>query len=416
MIHQDADLYVIGGGIIGLCSAIHLQSQGVLVAIIEADTIGQGASWGNAGHLATEQVFPIADPSVLKQLPSMLFDPLGPLRLDLGYLPKLFPWAIKLLFSLRPEAFQKTHHALKAINDISLDAWHAFSQTWQLHDQIHIQGSLLSAETPSTLAKLHEHGDKLRALGVANQQLSQGELLEYEPNLADNQLGALFFPATGHVSDLPAIITRLKTAFVQLGGVIHEHCAVKHIQTQNDGVLLTTTQGQMTAQHIMISAGAFSKPLTYQATRINVALDTERGYHLMLPHETDRLSIPVTSMDRRFIMTPMAGGLRLAGTVEFAGLNKPANMRRAYNLLELAKPMFKRRLNDDDKQPWMGFRPSTCDSLPVIDKVGRVLLNFGHQHLGLTQAAASAMLVKDLYFNQTPKIDMTPYRLSRFDG
>lgn len=134
----------------------------------------------------------------------------------------------------------------------------------------------------------------------------------------------------------------------------------------------------------------------------------------MLPNETARLSVPVTSMDRRFIMTPMTDGLRLAGTVEFAGLDKPANMQRAYNLLTLAKPMFKSELDATNHTPWMGFRPSTCDSLPVIDKVGRVFLNFGHQHLGLTQAVASASLVSALYFNHSPSINLSPYRLERF--
>lgn len=411
---HSSDFCVIGGGIVGLCSAIQLQSQGVSVTILDADYIGQGASWGNAGHLAVEQVFAIADPSVLYQLPSMLFDPLGPLRLDWQYLPKLFPWAIKLLLSMQQKAQTNTHEALKALNGISLETWRDFSRQWQLDKWVHIQGSLLTAETPSTLAKLYEHGKKLSTLGVVNHQLDQGELLEREPALAENQLGALFFPNTGHISDLSKMIATLKAAFIEMGGVIYEQCAVKHIQVQDDGVALVTTQHEMKATHIMISAGAFSKPLAYQATGVNVALDTERGYHLMLPNEIARLSIPVTSMDRRFIMTPMNEGLRLAGTVEFAGLDKPANMQRAYNLLKLAKPMFKSSLNDENKTPWMGFRPSTCDSLPVIDKIGRVFLNFGHQHLGLTQAVASAMLISDLYFDKPSKISLAPYRLERF--
>lgn len=414
MTNQGIQLHIIGGGIIGLCSAVMLQSQGISVAIAESGKIGQGASWGNAGHLATEQVFPIADPSILMQLPSMLFDPLGALRLDWRYLPKIFPWAIKLLLSMRHDAFMATHDALKTLNGISLMSWQAFSQQWQLGNWVHTQGSILTAETPKTLAKLYTHGDKLASLGVVNHKLSQDELLEHEPALADIQLGALFFPDTGHISDLPGVILRLKDVFLQMGGVIYEQCAVTHIQVQNDVIKLMTTQGEMMAEQVMISAGAFSKPLVYQATGVDVPLDTERGYHLMLPNETARLSVPVTSMDRRFIMTPMTDGLRLAGTVEFAGLDKPANMQRAYNLLTLAKPMFKEELQDDGKQPWMGFRPSTCDSLPVIDKVGRVFLNFGHQHLGLTQAVASASLVSELYFNQSPSINLSPYRLERF--
>ncbi len=112
-------------------------------------------------------------------------------------------------------------------------------------------------------------------------------------------------------------------------------------------------------------------------SRIKVPLETERGYHLMLPNELSRLSIPVSSMDRRFIMTPMSQGLRLAGTVEYAGLKRPDNMQRAQHFLPLAQPMLKEALNSQQSTSWMGFRPSTSDSLPVFSQI-----IFGHQHLG----------------------------------
>ncbi|WII95632.1 FAD-binding oxidoreductase [Moraxella haemolytica] len=413
-IKTDADFYIIGGGVIGLCTAMRLQSQGQSVVILEAGTVGTGASLGNAGHIATEQVFPIADPSVIKQLPSMLFDPLGPLRLDWAYLPKLFPWAIKLLLSMRDESFQRTHEALKQINGVSLSAWQNFADKWGLDKWVHTHGSLLTAESQSSLLQLKQHGEKLAALGVANDFVSQDELAEREPALASNQLGALFFPNTGHISNLEGVYKVLIAHFVGMGGVICENCKVNKIDATEQTVRLITTKGEILAPHIIISAGAFSKPLVMQATGVEVALDTERGYHLMLPNESSRLCVPVTSMDRRFIMTPMYAGLRLAGTVEFAGLKKPANMQRAYNLLKLANPMFKQNLDDSQSEPWMGFRPSTADSLPVIDKLGRVYLNFGHQHLGLTQAVISAQLISDLYFNQPSAIDRNPYKLERF--
>ena len=113
-------------------------------------------------------------------------------------------------------------------------------------------------------------------------------------------------------------------------------------------------------------------------------------------------------------MTPMQKGLRLAGTVEYAGLEAPANMQRAQMLLQQAQPMLKTELNASDKMPWMGFRPSTADSLPIIDKIGTVFLNFGHQHLGLTQAVVSAQMIAEYYFDETHTIDPTPYRLARF--
>lgn len=411
--NQHYELCVIGGGIVGLCSALQLQALGQSVAIFDQDRIGMGASFGNAGHLAVEQVFPIADKSVLTQLPSMLFDPLGPLRLDLAYLPKLMPWAVKLLLNMRQKPFLATHEALKALNGISLTAWQDFSKRWGLDEWVQVEGSLLTAETLQSVAKLQTHAKHLNDMGIATQFLSQQELQEMAPALSDSQLGAILFPKTGHITDLVQVIETLKEKFVQLGGVIYEHHKVLDVAV-SDKVVLTTSQGEFFGNRVLVSMGAFSRPLVKKLTSIDVPLDTERGYHLMLPKEVGRLSIPVSSMDRRFIMTPMAGGLRLAGTVEYAGLTAPPNMDRAYNLLKLANPMLKTSLNDADKQAWMGFRPSTADSLPVIDKVGRVLLNFGHQHLGLTQAVASSELICALYFDKASAIDVSPYRLTRF--
>ena len=414
MIKQDADLYVVGGGILGLCSALQLQSQGQSVVIFEAEEIGKGASFGNAGHLAVEQVFPIADPSIIRQLPSMLFDPLGPLRLDIKYLPKLFPWAAKLLLNMRPEPFAVIHEALKQINGISLHAWQDFARQWELNSWVQVKGSVLCTETAAGLEKLKSHGNQLNAIGVPNRLLGQSELLALEPGLAANQQGALLFPETGHITDLAAVIQTLTHHFVSLGGKVYEHCRVLDMRSVENGIVLNTVKGEIVAGRVLLTMGAFSKSWVKKITGVSVPLDTERGYHLMLPKVKDRLSVPVTSLERRFIMTPMKGGLRLAGTVEYAGLSAPPNMSRAYNLLKLARPMLKDAIDDEDSSVWMGFRPSTADSLPVIDKVGRVFLNFGHQHLGLTQAVSSARLIEDLYFDRASVIDRKPYRLSRF--
>ncbi len=415
MSNRSFDLHIIGGGIIGLVTAVTLQARGVNVALLEADEIGHGASLGNAGHLAAEQVFPIADASMLRHIPAMLFNPAGPLRLDWRYLPRLMPWAMQLLMNMRPEPFERIHQALLNLNQSSIQSWQQFSNQWQLNDWVHVDGSLLTVEKVPSLTLLKAHGERLNAIGVTNELLNKEALLEREPALQDNQLGALFFPETGHITNLDAVINQLSHTFIQLGGHIIEHCRVLEAKTSTDGIHLITSQGDMTASSVMLSAGAHSKVLAKQLTNVSVPLDTERGYHLMLPHESARLHIPVSSMDRRFIMTPMQKGLRLAGTVEYAGLEAPANMQRAQMLLQQAQPMLKTELNASDKMPWMGFRPSTADSLPIIDKIGTVFLNFGHQHLGLTQAGGSAHRLAEYYIDETHTVDPTPYRLARFN-
>lgn len=407
---------IIGGGIIGLAIAVRLQRRGVQVVLFDAAEPGMGASWGNAGHIATEQVYPVADASVLPKLPAMLLDPLGPLRIDWRYVPQWLPWGFKLLKNMLPAPARRTQQALRSINGQSLGAWQRFAAEWQLQPWLKRQGSLLCCENEQTAASLKQHGQILNALGVENRWLEAAELHEQEPALAPSQKGALFYPATAHVSDLRAISLRLIEVFMGMGGRVEAHYPIRDARLMGtEGVRLVGDGGlEIRAAHVVLSAGAFSRPLVKALTGVTVPLDTERGYHLMLPHEAGRLRVPVSSAERRFVMTPMDKGLRLAGTVEYAGLKRPPNMGRARHLLPLANAMFSQPLDAREASEWMGFRPTTADSLPVIDRVGAVSLAFGHQHLGLTQAAMTAEMIEALFHGEPPPIDPTPFRLARF--
>lgn len=412
---MKAGTVIIGGGIIGTCIALGLKERGEDVLVLDAGDPCMGASWGNAGHIAIEQVYPVADASMLPRLPAMLRDPLGPLRIDWRYLPRLAPWGLQALRNMLPANSARSHRALVSINGQSLGAWQRLVDRWQLRSCLQLKGSLLCCEKPETARKLQELGRTLNALGVENRWLERAELHEMEPALGDSQQGGLFHPGTAHVGDLRALALGLLKALTDMGGKVQAHCAVRHALPDGEGGFrLQTERGEIRASRVVLSAGAFSKALARELTGVTVPLDTERGYHLMLPAETGRLRLPLASADRRFVMTPMARGLRLAGTVEYAGFDLPPNMERARHLLPLANGMLHTPLDARDAGEWMGFRPTTADSLPVIDRRGNVLLAFGHHHLGLTQAACTAEIVTALFFDEKPPIDPHPFRLARF--
>ena len=411
---KQADIVVVGAGIIGVACALQLARQGRRVVVLDPQAPGMGASYGNAGHLATEQVFPIADLSILKRLPAMLLDPMGPLRLDWTYLPRALPWFIRLLLNLRPARYQRTVAGLRALNEGSLGAWQRLLQSMGQTQLLREDGSLLVYERAESRAALDAVQQRMRQQGVAVDFWSGDAVRKAAPQLSDAIQGGLFFPATGHFLDPYTVVGELVNA-AKAEGVQFLQQRVLDGRLEGSGVSLTTDQGVLTAQQVLIACGAHSAKLTAALTGKQVPLDTERGYHLMLPHEQQRLPFAVTSLERKFIMTPMTGGLRLAGTVEFAGLDRPANMQRAWQLHRLSKGLFQHDLSDSEATPWMGFRPSLPDSLPIIDRVceGKVLLAFGHQHLGLTQAAVTAEWVGQLVAGeQVPQLHL--YRLERF--
>lgn len=411
---NQADIVVVGAGIIGVACALQLARQGRRVVVLDAQAPGMGASYGNAGHLATEQVFPIADLSILKRLPAMLLDPMGPLRLDWAYLPRALPWFIRLLLNLRPARYQRTVAGLRALNEGSLGAWQRLLQSIGQAQLLREDGSLLVFERAESRAALDAVQQRMRQQGVAVESWSGDAVRKAAPQLSDAIQGGLFFPATGHFLDPYMVVGELVNA-AKAEGVQFLQQRVLDARLEGSGVSLMTDQGVMTAQQVLIACGAHSAKLTAALTGKQVPLDTERGYHLMLPHEQQRLPFAVTSLERKFIMTPMTGGLRLAGTVEFAGLDRPANMQRAWQLHRLSKGLFRHDLSHSEATPWMGFRPSLPDSLPIIDRVceGKVLLAFGHQHLGLTQAAVTAERVGQLAAGERVP-ELQPYRLDRF--
>ncbi|RON51607.1 NAD(P)/FAD-dependent oxidoreductase [Pseudomonas frederiksbergensis] len=417
---DQPDIAVVGAGIIGVACALRLARQGLRVVVIDRQDPGHGASFGNAGHLATEQVFPIADLSIVRRLPAMLLDPMGPLRLDWKYLPRALPWFARLLLNLRPAPFQRTVAGLRALNESSLGAWQRLLQDIARPQLLREDGSLLVFERPESRQAIDALQARMRQQQVPVDVWQAKVIREIAPQLSEGIQGGLFFPDTGHFLDPYRVVCELvhaaKTSGVQF---LKQQVQGGHLYEQ--GVSLLTDQGSVNARKVLIACGAHSAKLTAALTGKKIPLDTERGYHLMLPHEHDRLPFAVTSLERKFIMTPMTDGLRLAGTVEFAGLDRPPSMERAWQLHRLSKGLFRRDLNADDATPWMGFRPSLPDSLPIIDRVceGKVLLAFGHQHLGLTQAAVTAELIgrmtaPEAVCNRHDLPNIEPYRLDRF--
>jgi len=418
---SSADIAVVGAGIVGVACALQLARQGLRVALIDQQEPGHGASFGNAGHLATEQVFPIADLSILKRLPAMLMDPMGPLRLDWKYMPRALPWFTRLLLNLRPAPFQRSVAGIRALNEGSLEAWQRLLQVIDRPQLLKEDGSLLVFERADSRPSLDALQARLATQRVPVELWQAGAVREAAPQLSERIQGGLFFPRTGHFLDPYQVVCALVTAAKASGVVFLKQCVLDG-RLHEGGVSLVTDQGSLAARQVLIACGAHSAKLTAALTGKRVPLDTERGYHLNLPHEHGRLPFAVTSLERKFIMTPMAGGLRLAGTVEFAGLKRAPSMQRAWQLHRMSQGLFRRDLSAEDATPWMGFRPSLPDSLPIIDKVadGKVLLAFGHQHLGLTQAAVTAEMIARLAVsscsarmpNGLPALDA--YRLDRF--
>ncbi|WP_036178783.1 FAD-dependent oxidoreductase [Marinomonas sp. MED121] len=411
----QADIAVLGAGIVGVCCALALQKSGHQVTLIDRDGVGEGCSKGNAGHFATEQILPLATPGLMWKIPKMLLDPLGPVSIRWSYLHKIAPWLIRFMLNTRSGPFSQGVDALTGLNNAALPAWLTLLEALGEQKQIKADGSLLVFESQKSVLDYEDTHLFLNEQGIKTQSLSGCQVRELEPGLSGNICHGVLFPNTAHTTDPHKLTRVLAEHFIKQGGKLIEQ-EVEALDMNDEGVEVKLNGASYQVPKLVLATGAWSKHWVQALTKKKVPLDTERGYHLMLPKVDTSLKVPVTSADRRFIMTPMNEGLRLAGTVEFGGLHTSPNMKRAHMLVRHAQVLLP-RIDAEVGQTWMGFRPSLPDSLPIIDKVGakgQVILAFGHQHLGLTQAAVTGELVDALTHNQKPKLDMTPFRHDRF--
>lgn len=404
---------VIGAGVIGITSALKLQQLGFNVTIFDPQGAAQGCSKGNAGHLATEQVFPLASPSTIKQIPSMLFASQSPLSIRWRDVLSTLPWMIRFLYSARKRSFDTSTRALTELNQHSLPSWETLLSSIDEEGLIKVDGSLLVFESEALFESYQETLDALNQAGVEYQIWDQLRLRRKLPKLGLQVRYGVFFPNTGHTIEPYELCVSLNQRFQELGGKFVEN-----------GVLSLTKQGEVITENgtqqfdrIVLAAGLHSAPLVASLTGIKVPIQAERGYHVMVEKFDHELPMAVSSADRKFIMTPMKHGLRLAGTVEYGSPSAPFNRKRTELLIKQGDIMLQdgidRRAVGDH---WMGERPSTSDSLPVIDTIcdDKIVLAFGHQHLGLTQAAITADLVSQLITNQPTSINVAPFTLRRF--
>ena len=348
---NKATVAVVGAGIIGICTALYLQRNGYKVTIIDSEGISNGCSKGSAGHFATEQVFPLADKALLPQLPIMLLDPTGPFRIKASYLFKAMPWFLRFLANMRTKKVNKHIRALRGLNERALAAYEPLIVQANLRHLIINQGSLLTFEK-NCAKKAKNQLAHYQSQGVNVELISKQALKQLEPNLSDSIECALLFKDVGHSCDPEALAIQLAQHFMEQGGDFVQN-TVEQIKTTSSGLRLKLKQDIFEFNKVVVATGAWSKSLM-EPLGYKLPIEAERGYHLMV-NQHNLISRPVTSADRKFIMTPMSGGLRLAGTVEFAGLNAKMNDKRAEALWPHAKAMLPslKQSNINQKAKWM---------------------------------------------------------------
>jgi D-amino-acid dehydrogenase len=409
---------IIGAGIVGVSTAAFLQKAGFRVTVIDRLPPGEGCSFGNAGGVAFAEIMPTIHPRILLKIPGWLMDPLGPLTIRWSYLPKALPWFLAAGRNAMPSRVKaiteaRANLALRVVADFETLLKDAGS-----HELLKYEDTLRLYDNGRQFASEANERSIKKSFGYEMKRLSGDECRELEPALSPHIHCGVFHGGWYFITNPERMVKSIAANVVCNGGEIIADDVVRIEQEASKAKSLVLKSGkQITLDRLVICAGAHSHFLAGQLGE-KVLLEAERGYHIVLPNSGVKLSRSLTYARTPGAATPMEMGLRLAGTDEFAGLEAEPNWARADALWKIFKGLLpKLKEPDSTTTRWMGRRPGTPDSLPVIGPsktTSNVWYGFGHSHMGLTWGPSTGRLISELMTGSKSNIDLSPFRVDRF--
>ena len=415
MSNNEGPVVVVGAGIIGTTIAYELQRRGKGAVLVERDPDGKGASYGNMASIAVTEFMPASRPSVWAQMPKWLVDPEGPVRIRPSYLPKLTPWFLRFLEASRPSRVKELEAAGAVLCRRVYEDLMPLLQAAELTDMLTEEGCLSLYADEAEFRADREHIAVLERFGFRHEVLGGNAIRDLEPALTTEIAKAVLFPDNRSIRDPYKLLLKLREKFLALGGRI-EQGEVAGFDSGDRVKAVRLKDGRsVAASRVVLAAGAYTGKLA-RLLGEPVPLETERGYHtqIMAPGISMRHSIIWPA--RAFMVTPTAGGIRVGGTVEMAGLEAAPDYRRAKVLVKRAREALP-DLRAEKATEWMGHRPALPDTVPIIGPSAKhrgIFYATGHGHLGLTYAATTGRLIADLVTGAEPPVDLKPYRVDRF--
>ena len=406
---------IVGAGIVGVSAGLWLRRfSDAQVTLIDRLDPGEGTSHGNAGVLAACAVVPVTGPGLVAKAPKMLLDPEYPLFLRWGYLPKLLPWLLKYLGHANEAETRRIAKGLAPIVADSVDQHKALVAGTGLEAWVNESDYSYAYASRADFEAERFSWSLRRDAGFEPVFREGAEVQAFEPALGPGVGFLATLRDHGYIADPGGYVKAIAQAFEKAGGRILR-AEIRDVDLSGGQVrAVLTDQGPIACDRMILATGVWSKPLMAKLG-VNVALESERGYHIVFEEATGGPSHPIMVQAGKFAATPMTQGLRCGGVLEFGGLE--AGPRRApLDLLRRkAKAAFP-GLRCKSEIEWMGHRPATSDSLPVIGQVGTtgVFAAFGHHHIGLTGGPKTGRLVASLVANRPPNTDPSAYAPKRF--
>ena len=407
------NIAVVGAGIVGICCAYFLKKSGLSVTLIDREDPGTMTSFGHACSFADYANVPVNYPGLIWDIPKMLLKKDGPLAVDFFYIVKHLPWALSFLKNCKKEKVDEIASSLTNLLKHSQISYDEIFKEVNVQEYISHEENLYLFDTKKSLDN-YEYANVIRKNNsVKVRNLNKEEVKELEPNIADVYYAGQLFTGSRHTTNPLAISTKIFKKFLELGGIYIKQNVTNLIQKENN-IEIYLGNKKINFDKMIVCAGAWSNKIANLLGE-NFPLDTERGYHILFNTNEKLIKRPVAWSESGFYLIQIHDGVRAAGTVEIAGINKKPNLKRIKMIERQSRKVLPQL--GEIKSTWMGRRPTLPDSLPIIGESSKnknIIYAFGHQHIGWTLGAITGKIVTTITNGNKPNINIEAYSPNRF--
>jgi D-amino-acid dehydrogenase len=414
---RHSDVFVIGGGIIGLASAYYLAQEGKGVRLAEQDSIGAGASYGNCGLIFTSHLIPLCVPGAIRQEIKRMFRRTSPLYVSLAPDIKRFMWFLNFAGKCNPGHMAHAIRAREKILQNSKSLFETLFREEQLECDWEEKGVLLVFKTQTEMQKYVQTNDRLKPFGFDAVPLVGAELLSLEPALRKDVYGAWFHKTDSHLRP-DKLMQTWKHLLQKMGAAIEENCRLEALVSEGNRILKAeTTHGDYTADDYVLTTGAWTPQIT-RGLGLNIPIQPGKGYSITMARPATCPKIPCYFYEKSVVATPWESGFRLGGTMEFTGVNSNIRAGRIQNLKSVAGEYLKEPIGEPVIEEWVGMRPMVYDDLPIIGRPPNqrnLVIATGHGMSGISMATSTGKLVSEIIAGCEPHMDPTVFGVDRFN-
>jgi len=411
-----SDVLVVGGGVIGIASALELARRGVEVTVLERDRVGAACSSGNAGLLTPSVSVPLPSPGLFPKALFWLFDAASPLYIEPRFELDWLRWLFGFLRSTSWKRYERGARALVELSIASCESWRELAIEHPERFDYRGDGLLQVYDHAASMAAARPKVELVEKLGVPFETWSAEELREREPALRGEHAGAYFYPRDAHCEPFDAVTLLAEEARRSGARFLEGTEAWAFRRSHGKIVGVETTHGAFESEQVVLATGAWSKRLGADLG-LRVPVLGAKGYTVLVPPIEPMPRRALQLFDKKIAVSPHATRLRLSGTLELVDADFSITRSRVESIVAGARSTLELPVELEPIEIWRGLRPTTPDGLPMIGRArgfDNLWLATGHQMTGLKTAPATGRLVAELITGQPPSFDPEPFRADRY--